>query len=39
MRVDDEKVVVNIFKAIKYPESTDDCFVVNVIHGANDEIQ
>lgn len=39
MRVNDEKVVFNIFKAIKYPESTDDCFAVNVVHGANDEIQ
>ena len=26
MRVNDEQVVFNIFKAMKYPEETDDCF-------------
>lgn len=34
MRVNDEQVIFNIFKAMKYPELTDDCFVVNVIHRA-----
>lgn len=31
MKVNDEQVVFNIFKAMEYPETTDDCFAVNVI--------
>lgn len=39
MRVKDVKLVVNIFNAMKYPKSIDDCFSANVIHEAIAEIQ
>ena len=31
MRVNDEQVVFNIFKAMKYPIETDDCFALNQV--------
>lgn len=31
MRVINEQVVFNIFKAIEYIETTDDCFAINII--------
>lgn len=31
MGMNDEQVLFNIFKAIEYPEATNDCFVVNHI--------
>lgn len=39
MKVNDVKLAFNIFKAMKYPETTDNCFLANVIHGAIAEIQ
>ena len=39
MRVNDEQVVFNIFKAMKYPEETDDCFAVSHIDQAVAEFQ
>lgn len=39
LRVDDEKVVFTIFKALKYPKLTYDYFMVNVICGDIGEIQ
>lgn len=39
MGMNDEQVLFNIFKAIEYPEATNDCFVVNHIVQAILEIQ
>lgn len=32
IKVNGEQVVFNIFKAVKYPESIDDCFSVSIIY-------
>ena len=39
MRVNDEQVDFNIFKAMKYPMETDDCFAVNQVDQAVAEFQ
>lgn len=39
MRVNKEEVVFNIFRAMGYPDSSDECFVVNIIQRADIEIQ
>ena len=39
MRVNDEQVVFNIFKAMKYPVETDDCFAVSQVDQAIAEFQ
>lgn len=31
MRINNEQVVFNIFKAMEYLETTDDCFATNII--------
>lgn len=31
MKVNEEQVVFNVFKAMEYPDATDDFFAVNVI--------
>ena len=39
MRVNNEQVVFNIFKSMKYPIETDDCFAVNQVDQAVIEFQ